>query len=137
MIKPSLMSLLHMMQLLIFITRTLFRKCGAFRNQQYFCCDRKARAGSSQSFTLWQQATIEITRRDNFVIACSRHIYIWVLFFAYIPFVVNRTFNANREVATLSIKQMHEHRKSCLRRRRPIKLSMRSKLSKLVSLQIL
>jgi len=28
-------------------------------------CDRKARVASAQSFTLWQQATIEITRRDH------------------------------------------------------------------------
>jgi len=57
------------------------------------CCVRKARAASAQSFTLWQQATIEITCRDHSIIACSRHIYM-VLFFAHIPFVVNRTFNA-------------------------------------------
>jgi len=59
-----------------------------------FCCDRKARAASAQSFTLWQQATIEITCHDHSIIACSHHIYIWVLFFAHIPFVVNHTFNA-------------------------------------------
>ena len=29
------------------------------------CCDRKAQAESAQSFTLWQQATIEITCRDH------------------------------------------------------------------------
>jgi len=51
------------------------------------CGDRKARAASAQSFTLWQQATIEITRRDHSVIACSRHVC-RVLFFAHIPFVV-------------------------------------------------
>jgi len=27
---------------------------------------------------MWQQATIEITRRDHSIIACSRHIYIGV-----------------------------------------------------------
>jgi len=51
-----------------------------------------------QNFTLWQQATIEITCHDHSIIACSCHIYIhiyiWVLFFAHIPLVVNRTFNA-------------------------------------------
>jgi len=30
-----------------------------------FCCDRKARAASAQSFTLWQQATMEIMRRNH------------------------------------------------------------------------
>jgi len=37
-----------------------------------YCCDRKARAASAQSFTLWQQATIEITYHDHTVIASSR-----------------------------------------------------------------
>ena len=85
------------------------------------CCDRKARA-SAQSFTLWQQATIEITLvvtiRKYSIINCSpgsqallevthqdhsigitllllvRATFAWVLFFAHIPFVVNRTFKA-------------------------------------------
>ena len=47
------------------------------------------------SFALWQQATIEFTRRDHSVIAFSRHAYM-VLFFAHIPFVVNRAFRATR-----------------------------------------
>jgi len=51
------------------------------------------RSESAQSFALWQQATIEITCHDPSIIACLRHIYM-VLFFAHIPFVVNRTFNA-------------------------------------------
>jgi len=58
---------------------------------------QKPWAASAQSFTLWQQAIIEITWRDHSGIACSCHIYctsIWVLFFTHIPFVVNRTFNA-------------------------------------------
>jgi len=55
-----------------------------------------------QSFALWQQATTEIMRRNHSVIACSRHIYV-MLFFAYIPFVVNRAFqrNASGVVATI------------------------------------
>ena len=40
-----------------------------------YCCDRQARAASAQRFTMWQEATIEITRRDHSIIACSRHIY--------------------------------------------------------------
>jgi len=32
-----------------------------------------------QSFTLWQQATIEFPRRDHSIIACSCHIYIGVV----------------------------------------------------------
>ena len=60
------------------------------------CASRsgKPRAAIAQSFTLWQQATIEITCHDHSHIACSRHMYcIWVLFVAHIPFV-NRTFKA-------------------------------------------
>jgi len=35
--------------------------------------------------TLWQQATVEIMRRNHSVTTCSCHIYsIWVLFFAHI-----------------------------------------------------
>jgi len=41
-----------------------------------FCSDRKARAASAQSCTLWKQATIEITRGDHSIIACSHHIYV-------------------------------------------------------------
>jgi len=40
-----------------------------------YCCDRKSRAVSAQSFALWQQTTVEFTRRDHSIIACSRHIY--------------------------------------------------------------
>ena len=57
------------------------------------CCDRKSRAAYAQSFAPWQQATIEITRRDHSIIACSRHTHIF-LFFAHIPVVVNHTINA-------------------------------------------
>ena len=39
-----------------------------------FCRDRKARAASAQSFTLWQQATIEITCHDRSIFACLRHL---------------------------------------------------------------
>ena len=47
-------------------------------------CDRKTRATSVQSFTLWQQATIEITRRAHSIIACSRHIYMGVVLHAHL-----------------------------------------------------
>ena len=42
-----------------------------------FCCDRKSRAAYAQSFALWKQATIEFTRHDHSIIACSHHIYEW------------------------------------------------------------
>jgi len=38
------------------------------------CCNRKSRAACAQSFAPWQQATIEIARRDHSIIACSCHI---------------------------------------------------------------
>jgi len=57
------------------------------------CCDRKSWAACAQSFAPRQQATIEITQRDHFIIACSGHLHIF-LFFAHIPFVVNHTINA-------------------------------------------
>ena len=59
----------------------------------FLCCDQKARTASAQSFTMWQQAIIEITRRDHSIIACSRHIYLCVAFCAH-PICDNRTFNA-------------------------------------------
>jgi len=82
------------------------------------CCDRKSRAAYAQSYTLWQQATIEFTCHDHslgtLVIMFNRshvnigrastprslfycffapHISI-VLFFTHIPFVVNHTIKA-------------------------------------------
>jgi len=58
-----------------------------------FCCYRKSRAACAQNFAPRQQATIEITRRDHSIIACSHHAYIF-LFLAHIPFVVKHTINA-------------------------------------------
>ena len=45
-----------------------------------FCCDWNDRAEGEQSFTLWQQATIEITCRDHSIAACSFHLYVGVVF---------------------------------------------------------
>jgi len=53
-----------------------------------YYCDQKAQVASAQNFTLQQQATIEITQ-----LLLVRTTYIRVLFFAHIPFVVNRTFS--------------------------------------------
>jgi len=36
------------------------------------CCDRRERAARTQSFTMWQQAAIEIKRQYHFIVACSR-----------------------------------------------------------------
>jgi len=37
----------------------------------------------AQSFALWQQATIEFTRRNHSIIACSRHVYMGVVLHAH------------------------------------------------------
>ena len=58
------------------------------------CCDRKSWAAYAQSFALWQQATIEITRQDHSIIACSRHIDINILCVHPVNGLVNHTFNA-------------------------------------------
>ena len=50
------------------------------RSKAFHCCDQKIWAASVQCFTLWQQATIEITSRD-----LVRATYMWLLFFAHIP----------------------------------------------------
>ena len=63
------------------------------KQKAWWCCDQKSRVACAQSFALWQQATVEITRQDHSIIACSRHIYVF-LFFAHIQFVVNHTINA-------------------------------------------
>ena len=88
-------------------------------NAWSYCCYRKAWAASMQTFTLWQQATIEITRcdhslhimlvitfnRSNVVVSIGRAYtprsllllvraaYIWVLFFTHIFFMMNRAFS--------------------------------------------
>jgi len=67
------------------------------------CCDQKARMTSVQSFTLWQQATIEITCHDHSIIACSRHIYMGVIHHAHPVCGDSHTqSNASGEVATIS-----------------------------------
>ena len=65
-----------------------------FRYRSWFCCDRKSRAAYAQAFALWQQATIEIMRR-NLSYYCLFALHICkVLFFTHIPFMVNHTINA-------------------------------------------
>jgi len=66
-----------------------------------YSCDRKSRAAYAQSFTLWQQATIEITRHDHSIIACSRHVYMGVVLRAHpVRGESHIQTNANGEVAT-------------------------------------
>jgi len=46
-----------------------------------FCCE--ARVACTQTFTLWQQATIEIMRRNHSVVACLHHLYTGVVVYAH------------------------------------------------------
>jgi len=69
----------------------------------FLCCDQKTRTASAHSFTLWQQAIIEITRRDHSIFACSCHIYLCVALCGH-PICGESHFqrNINWEVATKS-----------------------------------
>jgi len=59
-----------------------------------------------QSFTLWQQATIQITCHDHSIIACSCHVsYMGVILRAHpVRGEAHIQRNANREVATVTVK---------------------------------
>jgi len=46
-------------------------------------CHQKARTACAQSFTLWQQATIEFTWRNHSIIGYSNHIYMGVVLCAH------------------------------------------------------
>ena len=61
------------------------------------------RAACAQSFAPWQQATIEFTRRDHSIIACSRHVYMGVVLHAHSVRGEPRIQrNASGEIATLA-----------------------------------
>jgi len=67
-----------------------------------YCCDRKARAASARRFTLWQQATIEITCHDHSIIACSCHIFMGLVLRLHpVRGESHIQRNANGEVATI------------------------------------
>ena len=62
----------------------------------------KSPSGMWQSFTLWEEATIEITRRDHSIIACSRHVHMGVVLHPHPVRGESQIWsNASREVATL------------------------------------
>jgi len=66
-----------------------------------WCCDRKVRAASAQSFTLWQQARIKIMRRSHSIIACSCNIYMAIVLRAHpVRGESHIQRNASGEVAT-------------------------------------
>jgi len=58
----------------------------------------------AQIFTLWQQATMEITCHDHPIIACSRHMYMGVILHAHpVRGEPHIQRNANREIATVPL----------------------------------
>jgi len=79
----------------------MYRRCYANR----YCCDRKSRAAYAQSFAPWQQATIEISRRDHSVVACSRHTHIFVLRAHPVRGESHNQRNTTGEVATICFKK--------------------------------
>ena len=89
---------------------TLLAECG---NIFYYCCDWKAQASCAQSFTLWQQATIEIMHRDHSLITCSRHLYMGVVLYTHSvrgePCI---QCNASQEFATTSLPFYNEPHRS-------------------------
>ena len=59
----------------------------------------------AQSFAPWQQATIEITRRDHSIIACSRQIHNGVILHAHpVRGESHNQRNTTGEVATVPSK---------------------------------
>jgi len=58
-------------------------ECIRFADISFQCCDRKSRAACAQSFTPWQQATIEIMLAISLTIACSRYTYDGVILHAH------------------------------------------------------
>ena len=73
------------------------------KEQYFLCCDQKARGKIASSFTLWQQATIDITRRDHSVITCLSHIYLCVALRSHpVRGESQIQRNVNWEVATTS-----------------------------------
>jgi len=70
---------------------------------EYYCCDRKSRAACAQSFAPWQQATIEITRRDHSYCLFAPHTYIFILRAHPVRGESYNQRNTTGEVATLCI----------------------------------
>ena len=67
-----------------------------------FCCDRKSRVACAQSFAPWQQAAIEIMRRNlSYYCLLAPRIYIVVLRAHPVRGESHNQRNATREVATI------------------------------------
>ena len=78
-------------------------------HHNFYWYDWKTREACAQSFTLWQQVTIEITRWDHSIIACARHVYmVLVLRAQAVRGESHIQRNANGEVPTPYFK-LHNH----------------------------
>ena len=89
-------------------------ECIRFADISFQCCDRKSRAACAQSFTPWQQATIEIMLAISLTIACSRYIYNGVIIHAHpVRGESHNQRNTTREVATIPLfKNPHSGKKT-------------------------
>ena len=92
---------------------------GLSPSETKLCCDRKSRAACAQSFAPWQQATIEITRRDHSIIPCLRHIHNGVILHAHpVRGESHNQRNTTGEVATTSppfYKEPHRSHVLCVK----------------------
>ena len=71
--------------------------------QGWYCWNWKALTASAQSFTLWKQATIEITWQGHSILACLRHIDMGFIVCAHpVHGDSHIQRNVNREVARTS-----------------------------------
>ena len=91
------------------------------------CCYRKSRAACAQSFAPWQQATIEITRRDHSIIACSCHIHNGVILHAH-P-VRGESHNQRNTTGEVATQPSSMHGTELLQMSWWIKQDMHSKLA--------
>ena len=74
--------------------------CSHQKNLPWPCRNWKTLVASVQTFMLWQQATVEVTPQDSFIIACSHHIHVGVILHTHGELHIQ--CNANWEVATTS-----------------------------------
>ena len=71
-------------------------------------------SGSTINCSPGSQALLEVTHQDHSIgiilLLLFRDTYIWVLFFAHIPFVVNHTFN------TMPMERLQQHEAKAINR---------------------
>jgi len=73
-------------------------------SQHHFLAIGKTQSAYAQSFTLWQQATIEFTCHDHSIIACSCHVHS-----AFLRGHLVRGESHNQHNATGELQQLQAH----------------------------